>query len=61
MSRIKELRTKKGLTQQQLGQSFSSPKDITVISRWERGKVKPSGKHLLELANILDAKPEEFI
>jgi transcriptional regulator with XRE-family HTH domain len=59
-NRIKEIRTQKGLTQQQLGQGFKNPKDITVISRWERGIVIPSSEHLLELAEILQVKPNEI-
>ncbi|WP_411830858.1 helix-turn-helix domain-containing protein [Paenibacillus graminis] len=53
---IKKLRKERGLTQQALGQKFKSPKDITIISRWERGVVKPSANSLIELCEILQVK-----
>jgi transcriptional regulator with XRE-family HTH domain len=59
-NRIKELRHKLGYTQQELGNKFAEPKDITVISRWERGVVKPSAEHLLELANALNEDPNKI-
>ena len=59
-NRIKELRIKNGLTQQELGNKFQKPKDITVISRWERGIVRPSTENLLELAEILGVHPNEI-
>lgn len=58
---IKELRIKRGFTQQQLGQQFRKPVDLTVISRWERGIVRPSSENLLELARALHVHPEQFI
>lgn len=59
-NRIKELREKRKLTQRALGARFKVPKDSTMISRWERGIVKPSSDNLLELANILNVKPADI-
>lgn len=59
-NRIRELRTQLGLTQQQLGLRFLKPKDVTVISRWERGIIRPSMDSLLELAHILNVHPDSM-
>lgn len=53
---IRELRKRLGYTQQDLGQKFKKPKDVTVISRWERGVIKPSAANLVELCRILKVK-----
>ncbi|WP_353057259.1 helix-turn-helix transcriptional regulator [Brevibacillus sp. MER 51] len=55
-NKIRYFRTKLGLTQQELGQKFNKPKDVTVISRWERGVIHPSTPHLIELCRILKVK-----
>lgn len=59
-NKIRFFRKKLGLTQHELGQRFRQSKDATVISRWERGIVKPSSEHLLELAEILSVHPNQF-
>lgn len=48
------------MTQQELGSKFKVPKDITVISRWERGVIKPNTINTLELARILKVTPMEI-
>lgn len=60
MNNIKYLRLKRGMTQQELGSKFKVPKDITVISRWERGVIKPNTINTLELARILKVTPMEI-
>ncbi|ETT61870.1 hypothetical protein BSK66_25955 [Paenibacillus odorifer] len=57
---ISEVRKKRGLTQQQVGQAFKKKMDLTVISRWERGVVRPSANNLLELASILRINPAKL-
>ncbi|OYD08765.1 helix-turn-helix domain-containing protein [Paludifilum halophilum] len=59
-NRIKELRISLDLTQYELGQKFPKAKDPTIISRWERGIVRPSSDNLLELARILKVDPNEI-
>lgn len=59
-NKIRIFRNDLGLTQNGLGQKFKQPKDATVISRWERGIVKPSSEHLLELAEILGVHPNQI-
>jgi len=59
-NRIKEYRLKRGLTQQKLGLKFAKPKDVTVISRWERGIIRPGIESLLELAHILKVHPDSI-
>lgn len=54
---IRNLRLKKGMTQQELGLKFEKPKDITIISRWERGIIKPNAINVIELARILGVEP----
>lgn len=60
-NRIKELRKKLGLTQDELGKKFKEPKDIAIISRWERGVNKPTADSLLELAVILGVPATEIL
>ena len=60
-NKIKELRLNLGLTQQQLGMKFKEQKDLTVISRWERGINKPSADSLIELAKIFKVQPSNIL
>lgn len=60
MNRIMELRTKKGFTQQTLGLKFSEPKDVAVISRWERGITLPNLQSAIELSSILGEPIEKI-
>jgi putative transcriptional regulator len=46
--RMKMLRIQRGLTQAELGEALNT--DQTMISLWERGKVKPSGAALAGIA-----------
>ena len=57
-SRIQEIRTKKGITQDQLSEKVGiSPKYLSSI---ERGKENPTLKTILSLADSLGVKPDEF-
>lgn len=52
LQRLKELRLKKGLTQQQIA-------DLVHVNRvtytnWEKGKREPSYENLVKLADLLD-------
>ena len=59
--KIIELRQERGWTQKQLGEKFQSPKDFTVISRWERGKVIPTTEHIIEMSSIFKISTEVFV
>ena len=57
-SRIQEIRTKKGITQDQLSEKIGiSPKYLSSI---ERGKENPTLKTILSLAHSLSVKPDGF-
>lgn len=60
-NKIRELRDLRGWTQLQLGNKFQPPKDSTLISRWERGKVTPSAENIAELAKIFNVSTEVFL
>lgn len=60
-NKIKHFRGILGYTQQELGSKFKKPKDVTVVSRWERGVIKPSAGHLIELCQILKVKNPSLI
>ena len=59
MSRIKELRLKNGLTQNQLAELIGA--DSNLISRWERGKAKPISLYVQKLAQIFKTSMEYVI
>ena len=59
-SNLKSIRSKRKFTQQELGMKFRNPVDLTVISRWERGVVRPSYDNLLELARVLQVDPRKL-
>lgn len=50
MNRITELRERHGLTQKELGQRLAVGQ--TTVSAWEKGKNEPSGKKLIEMAQM---------
>jgi transcriptional regulator with XRE-family HTH domain len=56
---LKELRTNKGLTQEQL--SGLAVLDRTHYSKLERGLRSPTIETLFKIANALDMKPHEII
>lgn len=60
-NRIRELRLSMGLTQKQLALMFPVPKDVTVISRWERGLNRPDADALVELTRIFGVPAEEIM
>lgn len=58
--RIRELRKKKGLTQQQLAGQVGL--DFTYLSKIETGRVgPPSQEKIIALANALGCDPEELL
>ncbi|MGN0256139.1 MAG: helix-turn-helix domain-containing protein, partial [Chordicoccus sp.] len=56
--RIKNLRLRNGLTQQELADRAELTKGF--ISQLERGQVSPSVESLLDLIEILGSTPAEF-
>lgn len=58
---IAHCRKEKGWSLQALGNKFSPPKSAPEISRWERSRVKPSAKHMLELFGIFGSKFTKLI
>ncbi|RQW09929.1 XRE family transcriptional regulator [Paenibacillus rhizophilus] len=60
VTNIQEVRKERGMTQQEVGQGFRKPVDITMISRWERGVVRPTATNLLELARVLKINPAKL-
>jgi transcriptional regulator with XRE-family HTH domain len=54
--RLKVLRVKAGLTQQQLAAALST--DQTLISTWERDRARPSAAALGALAQFFSSTPE---
>jgi transcriptional regulator with XRE-family HTH domain len=57
--KIKELRTRKGLSQEEL--SEDSGLSLRTIQRIENGETEPRGDSLKKLANSLGASPDELI
>jgi transcriptional regulator with XRE-family HTH domain len=51
--RIKELRKKAGLTQRELAEAIPGKADGTQVSKWERGKNRPSDDTLEHIAKAL--------
>ena len=56
---LRELRTERGLSQEELG--FESNYHRTYISQLERGQKNPSLKAIFRLAEALGVKPSEMI
>lgn len=59
MNRIAELREKHGLTQKKLGQKLAVGQ--TTVSAWEKGKNEPSGKKLIEMAQMFGVTVEYLL
>ncbi len=57
--RVKELRIRKGLTQEELTEN--SGLSLRTIQRIENGETKPTGETLKRISNALDVNPEELI
>ena len=57
--KIKELRTKKGFSQEEL--SEESGISLRTVQRIENGETEPRGDTLRRLANVLGASPDELI
>lgn len=56
---IRELRERANMSQRNLADKFSPPKDVTVISRWENGRANISLRNLMQMALIFN-KPLDF-
>lgn len=56
---IKEMRTKRGLTQKQLADRLGVKQQN--ISDWERGERSPSVKNLKKLADALNCRIDDLI
>ncbi|SFD30698.1 helix-turn-helix domain-containing protein [Flavobacterium phragmitis] len=56
---IRQLREKKGLSQQALADDCDIPK--TQIGRIERAKINTTIKTLIKIANALDIEPKELL
>ena len=57
--KLKDIRTKKGIKQVELGELLSIPQQR--ISEYENGKVIPSLERLVEFAQILDVGLDDLI
>lgn len=58
-TRLRELRTEKNLTQQQLAESFNVSK--MTISAWETNKQEPCIEDIKELAKIFDTTTDYLL
>ena len=56
---LKELRTRRGLSQKALADSVNVSQ--TAIYHWEKGERKPKGDQIISLANALDVSIEELM
>lgn len=56
---IRQLREKKGLSQQDLANDCDIPK--TQIGRIERAEINTTVKTLVKIANALDVEPKELL
>lgn len=57
--RIKELRTKRRLSQGELGNRVGV--ESTIISRWETNRVRPSQKYIVKLAGALGVSTDYLL
>jgi len=57
--RVKELRSRKGLSQEQLAEN--SGLSLRTIQRIENGETEPRGETLKRLMNALDATPDDLM
>lgn len=58
MKKLKILRKKAGLTQQELADRIAV--DRTAITHWEAGEFKPRSERLPQLAKVLNCTIDEF-
>ena len=60
VSRIKELRQKKGMSQSELARAIQ--KTETTVRNWEHGRTGMDWvKAVIDMCNALDCKPEDLI
>ena len=58
MNKIKKMRKRIGLTQEQLACRMNI--DCSTVAKWETGKAKPRADKLPELAQILKCKIDDL-
>ena len=59
---IKELRTNKGLTQEELGKMLNPPVNRGAVNKWEKGTVENIKRsHILQLAKIFNVRPYDLM
>ncbi|MBQ6774447.1 MAG: helix-turn-helix transcriptional regulator [Synergistaceae bacterium] len=56
---IRQLRKKAGLTQIELADKIGV--SIATLRRWEAGETSPTGTRIIELANLLNASPDDIV
>lgn len=56
---LRELRTAKGLTQQQLGEIFHVSR--TAVSNYETGKIEPNIKMILEISKYFGISVDQLL
>lgn len=59
MNRIKEYREKRGLTQEELGNTLGVGR--AAVAQWERGMNAPKLKTLLKLADVFNCSIEDLL
>lgn len=59
MKDIRELRKKRGLSQQEVADALHVTRPTVVY--WEQGKTMPHIKHISGLASILKCKPTDLL
>lgn len=56
---LKELRTRRGMTQEFVAESLGISRQ--AVSKWENGSSEPSTTNLIAIANLYGIEPEELI
>ena len=59
MSKIKEMRTKRGMSQQDLADKLGVGR--STVTLWELGVNKPRADMLIELAKVLNCQVDDFL
>ena len=59
MNGLKELRSQKGLTQQEVADAIGTEQN--TVSQWETGARNPRLPHLLRLAELLDCSIDDLL
>ena len=59
--RLKDLRLKRSLTQEELGLIFNPPKSQSTLGTWERGSRQCSFEDLIKLANYFNVTTDYLL